>query len=72
MAIARNGSATVDRRRRLRPVSEAAGRLGVTVACLRSWIYERKIEYVKVGRAVRISDATIEDIIARGTVPARR
>jgi excisionase family DNA binding protein len=48
----------------------AAERLGVTVKCLRGWIYRRAIPYVKVGRAVRISDETIESIISRGTVPA--
>jgi len=45
--------------------------MGVTVACLRSWIYKRKIAYTKIGRAVRISDDTIQRIIDRGTVPAR-
>jgi excisionase family DNA binding protein len=55
---------------KLRALPEAAEQLGVTVNCLRSWIYRRKIPYVKVGRAVRISERTIEEIIARGTVPA--
>jgi excisionase family DNA binding protein len=55
----------------LRSLPQAAERLGVKVACLRSWIYRRKIPYVKVGRAVRISESTIHQIIAAGTVPAR-
>ena len=55
---------------KLNSLPHAAARLGVSVKCLRSWIYRRAIPYVKVGRAVRISDETIEAIIERGTVPA--
>jgi excisionase family DNA binding protein len=55
---------------KLNTLPGAAERLGVSVKCLRSWIYRRAIPYVKVGRAVRISDDTIEEIIKRGTVPA--
>jgi excisionase family DNA binding protein len=54
----------------LRNLQETAERLGVSVNCLRGWIYFRKIPYVKVGRAVRISDETIQRIIEQGTVPA--
>jgi excisionase family DNA binding protein len=55
---------------RLRRLPQAADALGVTVACLRSWIYRRAISYTKIGRSVRISDETIQQIIDRGTVPA--
>lgn len=57
-------------RSKLNTLPQAAEQLGVSVKCLRSWIYRRTIDYCKVGRAVRISDATIEKIINRGTVPA--
>jgi excisionase family DNA binding protein len=56
--------------KKLNRLPHAAERLGVTVDCLRGWIYRREVEYVKVGRAVRISDETIQAIIDRGTVPA--
>lgn len=55
---------------KLNTLPQAAEQLGVSIKCLRSWIYRRTIPYVKVGRAVRISDETIEKIIDRGTVPA--
>jgi len=55
---------------RLWSLAQAAERLGVSVKCLRGWVYRRKIGYVKVGRAVRISDETIQGIIDRGTIPA--
>ena len=55
---------------KLRSLPEAAERLGVSVKCLRGWVWRRSIPYVKVGRAVRISDETIQRIIDRGTMPA--
>jgi excisionase family DNA binding protein len=55
---------------RLRSLYEAAERLGVSVKCLRGWVWRRRIPYVKVGRAVRVSDETIQQIIDRGTMPA--
>jgi excisionase family DNA binding protein len=55
---------------KLRSLPQAAERLGVSVKCLRGWVWRRSIPYVKVGRAVRISDETIQAIIDRGTVPA--
>lgn len=57
-------------RSKLNTLPQAAEQLGVSVKCLRSWIYRRTIPYVKVGRAVRISDETIETIINCGTRPA--
>jgi excisionase family DNA binding protein len=54
----------------LRSLPQAAEALGISVKTLRAWIYRRSISYVKVGRAVRISDETIDKIIDRGTVPA--
>lgn len=55
---------------RLKSLPEAAERLGVSVKCLRGWVWQRKIPFVKVGRCVRIADATIDRIIEVGTVPA--
>jgi excisionase family DNA binding protein len=54
---------------KLNSLPQAAEQLGVSVKCLRSWIYRRAIPYIKVGRAVRISDETIQRIIDRGTMP---
>lgn len=57
-------------RSKLNTLPQAAEQLGVSVKCLRSWIYRRAIDYCKIGRAVRISDETIQKVIARGTMPA--
>jgi excisionase family DNA binding protein len=55
---------------KLRSLPEAADRLGVSVKCLRGWVWRRKIPFVKVGRCVRVSDETIQKIIMQGSVPA--
>ena len=56
----------------LRSLSEAANQLGVSIDTLRAWVYRRKIPFVKIGRLVRIRQATIDEIIERGSVPAAR
>ncbi len=58
--------------RRLVAIPVAAAQLGLKPATVRDWIYQRKIDYVKVGRAVRISEDTIRALIERGTIPAKR
>jgi excisionase family DNA binding protein len=52
-------------------VKEAAYLLGLKPATLRAWILRRKIEFVRVGRAVRIPADAIAQFIERNTVPAR-
>lgn len=53
-------------------VEQAAQRLGVKPATLRSWILRRqKLEVVKVGRLVRISERSIERFIEQNTIPLR-
>lgn len=65
MALAKQSN-----RSNLLSVSEAADALNVSVATIRSWVWQRQIESVRIGRAVRIRQTAIDDIIARGTVPA--
>ncbi len=57
---------------RMNDVRRAAGELGLSVACLRKWIAERRISYVRLGRAIRISSEEIERLLAEGLVPARK
>jgi len=56
---------------KLLPVPEFAQALGVTPACIRRWLLERKIAHVKVGRLVRIPASEVTRIIQAGYVPAR-
>lgn len=57
---------------KLLTVNAASELLGLRPATLRFWIWTRRISYVKVGRAVRLNEDTINEIIERGNVPARR
>jgi len=54
---------------RLVTVMEAAARLGLKEATIRRRILERRLPYVKVGRAVRVPIEAIEDLIATGYRP---
>jgi excisionase family DNA binding protein len=54
---------------RLLDIPMTAERLGVKESTVRFWVWQRKIEYVKVGRCVRVPESAVERIIERGTVP---
>ncbi len=59
-------------RSKLLAVDEAAERLGVRPATIRSWILRReKLEVVKVGRLVRITEKSIERFIDDNTIPPK-
>jgi excisionase family DNA binding protein len=53
-------------------VPQVAEKLGLTRACIRRWIYERKITVVKLGRAVRIPIREIDRLVNDGLRPAKR
>jgi len=57
---------------RLLALPEAADKLGLKVATLRFWVWRRKIESVRIGRAVRIREEAIRRLIEQGTVPVRQ
>ena len=55
---------------RLVTIREAAQQLGITVAAIRDWRFRRKyLDFVKVGRVVRISQSSIDRFIEAQTVP---
>ena len=53
-------------------VAEVAEMLGVSVACIREWVWRRKIPVHRVGRHVRIAGTTIDQLVADSYVPADR
>jgi len=55
---------------RMLTLPQAAEALGVSINTVRAWIYRRKIDFVKIGRSVRVSEATVQKVIDRGTMPA--
>jgi excisionase family DNA binding protein len=53
-------------------LSNAADRLGVKQSTLRDWFLKRKhLDFVKIGRAVCITEESIERFIRANTLPAR-
>lgn len=55
----------------LHEVPEVARRLGLKPSTIRRMIYEKKIDVFRPSkRAVRISEATIREVLARGFRPA--
>jgi excisionase family DNA binding protein len=59
-------------RRKLLLVRTSAERLGIQEKTLRFWIWQRKIEFVKIGRSVRIPEDVIDRMIEDGTVPVKK
>jgi excisionase family DNA binding protein len=57
---------------RLLTLKEASDRLGISLRTLEDWIYDKKIEVVKLGRrCVRIKESTIDHLIEVHTKPAQ-
>jgi len=54
----------------LNSIPDTALQLGVSVATIRSWVWQRHIESIRVGRAVRIRQSAIDAVIEKGTIPA--
>jgi excisionase family DNA binding protein len=62
----------METKRKLLTVGQAAQELGLSPATLRAWIWRRKIEHTRIGRAVRIPSAVVDRLVERGTVPTLR
>ena len=53
-------------------VTQAASDLGLSVHTMRAWISQRRIGYVRLGRAVRIPESEVLRLLEEGFVPAKR
>ena len=56
---------------KLYKVPQAAEALNVSPKTIWTWIAARQIEVTRLGRAVRIPEKAITDLIEAGTTPAR-
>ena len=56
---------------RLYSVPVAATELGIRPATLRSWIADQRIEIIRIGRLIKVSEAEILRIISDGRQPRR-
>ncbi len=53
-------------------LSSAAERLGLKTPTLRDWFLKRRnLDFVKVGRAVCVTEESIQRFVAENTIPAR-
>jgi excisionase family DNA binding protein len=59
-------------RTQLITVDECAAELGVTIACIRRWVLERRIAVIKIGRLVKIPQTEVERIVTAGFRPVLR
>ena len=52
-------------------IAEAARVLGVSVSTLYGWVWQRKIAFVKMGRAVRFEQSVLREFIDQNRVQPR-
>ena len=53
-------------------VARAAEELGVSIHTVRTWIAQRRIGHVRLGRAIRVPRSEIERLLEVGFVPPLR
>jgi excisionase family DNA binding protein len=56
---------------KLMRVPEAAELLNMSQKTIWAMIYRREVDVVRIGRSVRIPLSAIDQLIERGTIPAR-
>jgi excisionase family DNA binding protein len=52
-------------------VADLASELGLAPITIRTWLRRGVLEYVKLGRSVRIPNRSVNDLLRRGTVPKK-
>ena len=56
---------------RLLTVKEASNLLALREGTVRLWLGQRRLPFVRCGRAIRIPSEAVEEFIQRNTIPAR-
>lgn len=59
-----------DERAHLVSIKDAAQELGLAPITLRTWIAQRRIGSVKLGRSIRIKSDELDRLVERGSIPA--
>ena len=52
-------------------VREVADALGLSVHTVRTWISQRRLAHLRLGRAIRVLPAEVETLLTNSAVPAR-
>lgn len=71
-AQARPNADSIVSEQRLLDVREAAEFLAITVSTLYGWVWQRKISFVKLGRALRFDIADLRRFVDQNRVQPRR
>jgi excisionase family DNA binding protein len=50
-------------------LEQAARYLSISLPTIRAWVWQRKIEVVRIGRCVRIREQVLEDLVSKNIVP---
>ncbi|MBZ5492255.1 MAG: helix-turn-helix domain-containing protein [Acidobacteriia bacterium] len=53
-------------------VADLANELGLAPITIRTWLRRGVLEYVKLGRSVRIPNRSVNDLLRRGTVRRKK
>lgn len=61
---------SAERERSPRTVEQAAEDLNLSPSTVRAWIAQRRLGFIRLGRAVRIPSAEIDRVLNDGFVPA--
>ena len=61
-----------DKESRLITIKEAASYLAVSVSTLYGWVWQRRIPYIKMGRALRFDRADLEQFVQANRVQPRK
>jgi len=56
----------------LLPLHIVAKRLSIALPTIRAWVWQHKIEFVRIGGCVRIRESVVEHLIKKGTVPEKQ
>jgi excisionase family DNA binding protein len=55
---------------KLLSILEFSEKLGIKPSTTRAWLWRRKIEFIRVGRCIRIRESEVDRLIEQGRVPA--
>jgi excisionase family DNA binding protein len=53
-------------------VAQAARALNLSVACIRAWVLQRRIAYLKLGRSIRIPASEIRRLLEDPITPSHK
>jgi excisionase family DNA binding protein len=53
-------------------VKEVAARLGISAYTVRTWLGQRRLGFIRLGRAIRVPPSEVKRVLHEGLVPPKR